>query len=185
MSKSDRVCLVCAAVYLIRPFERSAQRVHRTRPSGFPETDKPELPLLVTVKLVGSTISSHSRWQLDSKTEKVTSLSSGWGTLTNKWVRKPNEDLFFGEHTFSIIKYRCKTCKVLFYKEDLLSKGVREVSSVPPRQNFYQKPCVSCCIIMSSGGINVTLMEVSLSQETAKWPFRSSSQAAICYYTRV
>jgi len=31
----------------------------------------------------------HNRWQLDSKTEKVLSLSPGRGTLTNKRVPKP------------------------------------------------------------------------------------------------
>jgi len=30
--------------------------------------------------------SGSNRWQLDSKTEKVTSLSLGYGTLANKWA---------------------------------------------------------------------------------------------------
>jgi len=42
-----------------------------------------ELPL----PLSGKTDSD--KWQLDSKTEKVTSLSPGRGTLTNKRVSKP------------------------------------------------------------------------------------------------
>jgi len=35
-----------------------------------------------------------NRWQLDSKTEKVISLSAGQGTLTNKWVPKPMDQSF-------------------------------------------------------------------------------------------
>jgi len=35
-----------------------------------------------------------NRWQLDSKIEKVTSLSPGRGTLTNKWrVPKPSDEI--------------------------------------------------------------------------------------------
>jgi len=43
----------------------------------------PELPLPL------SSQTGSNRWQLDSKSEKVTSLSPGRGTLTNKWVLKP------------------------------------------------------------------------------------------------
>jgi len=35
-------------------------------------------------------LTGSNRWQLDSKIEKVHSLSSGRGTLTNKRVAKPN-----------------------------------------------------------------------------------------------
>jgi len=39
------------------------------------------------------------RWQLDLKTEKVTSLSPGLGTLTNKLVPKPFQTEKFHDET--------------------------------------------------------------------------------------
>jgi len=48
-----------------------------------------------------------NRWQLDSKTKKVTSLSPGQGTLTNKWEPKPKP-----VSTVSRIINRLLTCVV-------------------------------------------------------------------------
>jgi len=48
----------------------------------------PSVRHLMGLSLPLSGYTGNNRWQLNSKTEKVPSLSPGRGTLTNKWLLK-------------------------------------------------------------------------------------------------